>query len=95
MANALTIDFKVWQRALDESVRHTLSAHCLLTHTGDHLRDVDVGALAAAKRHNQRSIEIVKRVDAFVAGLLANITNNKSSGLIIIKKGENVSNENE
>mmetsp|Transcript_24647 Transcript_24647/g.57394 ORF Transcript_24647/g.57394 Transcript_24647/m.57394 type:complete len:389 (+) Transcript_24647:1017-2183(+) len=64
---------EVRQRAVDEAVGHPAAAHRLLPDARDHLRDVDKGALGAARRHRQRRVERMQLALADLARVVADL----------------------
>lgn len=50
------MSIEMWQSTILKSIGHSLATDGLLTHTGDHLRDVDVGTLRSTQGHDQGTI---------------------------------------
>ena len=71
-SQARTANGKVRQRAVHKALRDAAAADDLLADAGDHLRDVDLGALGAALGHDERAVVLVQLTKADLTGVVAN-----------------------
>lgn len=55
-----TFSWKMWQGTILKPIWYSLSTDSLLTHTGNHLRDVDKGTLGSTQGHDERAVGVVK-----------------------------------
>ena len=66
----LTFSWEVRQGSVFKPVRNPPPRDGLLAHAGNHLRDVDEGALGAAESHDERAVGVVQLLLADIASRL-------------------------